>query len=242
MNKNAALRQKGGFMGNVRAYTPDCKKQIIRYKGAPVLSVNMKYPVFEELSDNKNEKFFVNKVNRFYSQTCENYIRECSGGYSSKAASLYKKNGGIMTSLVLNFQVAYSDENYISVFVDVSAFDGKKVQIRRFSQLWSAEKNAVLPASKIFDTGFKAKRYVKELICSIAEKNSKRKDFTYFDNYTSIINSKFDFSNFYFVPSGAAFFFDGGMLSASMPDVCVFVIPFENLRDIIKLPLFLKNN
>lgn len=111
-----------------------------------------------------------------------------------------------MTSLVLNFQVAYSDENYISVFVDVSAFDGKKVQIRRFSQLWSAEKNAVLPASKIFDTGFKAKRYVKELICSIAEKNSKRKDFTYFDNYTSIINSKFVSQISILYQAGAAFF------------------------------------
>ncbi len=218
-----------------REYKIETKKKTVLYKDTPVLSVNLRYPVFEPLSREPKERAFTAKINRFYSDSAEKYVRTLGKNYAKRAAKIYNSNGGITASFVMNCTVSYSDADYISVFADISVYNGKSTRVSRFSQLWSKEKSAILPAGMVFDTSFKSKKYVREIICGIAEKNIKKKDFSYFDNYKSIINKSFDFSKFYIVPNGAAFYFDKGVLSASAPDVCVFVIPFEQIDGLIKL-------
>lgn len=218
-----------------REYKIEVKKKMVLSKDTPVLSVNLRYPVFEPLSLEPKERVFTSKVNRFYSDSAEKYVRTLGKNYAKRAAKIYTSNGGIKASFVMNCAVAYSDEDYISVFADISVYNGKSTSTNRFSQLWSREKSSILPASMVFDTSSKSKKYIKETICGIAEKNLKLKGFSYFDNYKSIINKSFDFSKFYIVPNGVAFYFDKGVLSASAPDVCVFVVPFEKIDGMTKI-------
>lgn len=218
-----------------REYKLETKKKTVLYKDIPVLSVNLRYPVFKALSDEPKEKAFTAKINRFYCDSAEKYVKMLGKNYAKRAAKIYNSNGGIKASFLMNCTVTYSDANYISAFADISVYNGKDTKVSRFSQLWSKEKSAILPAGMVFDTSYKSKKYVKEIICSIAEKNLRRKDFSYFDNYKSIINKSFDFSKFYIVPNGVAFYFDKSTLSAACPDVCVFVIPFERIDGIVKL-------
>lgn len=220
-----------------RAYKTETKRKTVLYRDIPVLSVNLKYPVFEAINTSKDERAFVRKINKFYADSADKYLKTLGGSYAKKAAKVYNSNGGIKTSFVMNGAVTYSDMNYVSVFADISAFDGNKTKTHRFSQLWSVEKSAILPSAKVFDTGMRSKKYIKEIICEIADKNLRLKDFSYFDNYKSIINKSFDFTKFYIVPNGVAFYFDKGILSASAPDVCVFVIPFNRIDGVMKLGL-----
>lgn len=219
----------------VRSYTVEQKKKTVCFQNQPVLSVNLKYPCFAPYSECMREKHFTESVNRFYAGSAERCLARASGSYARKAAALCRKNGGVPAALVMNCQVPFAGENYLSVFADLSVFDGKRVRTKRFSQFWSAQKNALLPVSYVYHTGARQAKYVKSLICEIAEKNARRKDFTYYDNYMSIINRKFDFAASYFVPNGAAFYFDGGVLNARMREVCVFVIPFEQIDGVLKI-------
>ena len=218
------------------SYLTEQRKETFQADGVPVLSLNLKYPVFSSVSDGKGERDdpFVRRVNRFYGETADRYLASAKR-FVGKAAALYRTNGGVRTALTLDGKIAYADADYVSIFTDISVFNGKTVRIRRFSQLWSTKKKAILPASYVFNGGGRTKRYLKELLLALADKNARRKDFAYFDNYPSIIKSKFDLSSFYFVPNGVAFFYDNGVLSASMPDVCVFVLPFEKIDGVLKI-------
>lgn len=223
--------------GNTRnVFTKNIKKHI-EYKGTPVLSVNLKYPEFEELSETKAERAFVSKMNKFYAESARRYLDVLSKSYVKNASKIFEKNGNTETSCVMNYNVAYSDDDIVSAFVDISGFDGNAVKTSRFPQLWSREKSAILPASYVMDTSSKSKTYLKELITEIADKNAARRDFSYYDNYRSIIKRKFDVSNFYIVPNGVAFFYDNGLLSASMGDVCVFVLPSQRIDGLLKITL-----
>ena len=217
-----------------RGFTVENKKKVISHGEHPLLSVNLKYPAFTPLSAEPAEKRFTDKVNRFYEDGARKYLAHAASDCTRRAAKLSKRNGAAC-SLVMNCEVPYAGEKYISVFADISAFDGKDVRTLRLSQLWSAEKGALLPPSYIFRTGSRETRYVKSILCEIAESNARRKIFTYFDNYKAIINRKFRFSASYLVPNGAAFYFDGGVLSASMRDICVFVVPFERIDGLLKI-------
>ena len=215
-------------MTDCRKYKIETVRKNINFKDIPVMSVNIKYPVFEAGTDSKNEQGFVSKINRFYADSAEKYMSYLNGKYVKKIASMYERNGSVRTAFVMNCTVTYCSSDYISVFADISSFDGKNTKTHRFSQLWSAQKSAILPPSKVFSTDTRTKRYIKQTIMEIAEKNLGKRDFSYFDNYKSIIEKRLDPANFYIVPNGIAFFYDKGMLSASS-QVCVFVMSKEDL-------------
>lgn len=215
-------------MTDCRKYNTETIRKNINAGDVPVMSVNIKYPVFEMLGNSKKEQGFVSKINRFYADSAEKYLSYLNGKYVKKTAKMYESNGGVRTAFVMNCTVTYCKGDYISVFCDISSFDGKTTKTHRFSQLWSAEKSAILPPSKVFSTDSRTKKQIKEAILQTAEKNLGRKDFSYFDNYKSIIEKRLDMANFYIVPNGIAFFYDKGILSGSS-QVCVFVLKREDL-------------
>lgn len=216
-------------------YTTETVKKTVLYKNSPVLAVNIKYPVFESSA---NARKFALRINSFYSDTAKKYIARLSSSGAKKAAKIRKTNGNILPSFVMSCTVAYSDAEYVSVFVDVSVYDGVKTKTRRFSQLWSVSKARILPHTELFDSKIRSQKYIKQLICDIAKENMQKGSFSYFSNYRRIINKKLSFENFYVVPNGIAFYIDEGVLSDRC-EVCVFVLPFERIDGVLKI-IFVK--
>lgn len=221
-------KSKGGI--TVTDYQTENINQAVLFKNIPVMSLDLNYPKFSETYD-KNPRF-VAKINSFYAVSAQKYLAFFSEKYSKKAYRIFSSHNQRL-SFSMNCTVAYSDEKFISVFADLAYFNGKSTETLRFSQLWSREAAAILPASRVFSRSRRQKNYLVEIISAIADNNMKN-GFAYRPNYRSVIRKKFDFSDFYLVPKGVAFFFSGGVLSAE-PSPCVFVVPTEKIDGLVKI-------
>ena len=198
------------------------------------MSINLKYPVFQKEGTVESKKGFVAKINRFYADTAQKYITFLEKKGARMAEKDFKKSGGVRTAFVMTSNVSYFDANYISVFTDISYYNGKKSKTKRFSHIWDIKRGVILPPSEVFNINIKTKKYIKQIVCEIAEKNMVQKNFSYYDNYKSIISRELNFLQSYIVPKGIAFYFNSEKLSSSQ-EVCVFVIPYERIDGVIKL-------
>lgn len=215
-------------------YTLKNDRKTIKYKQRDAIKLNLKYPVFSSSAKSEKDIKFCEKLNSFYQKVNTEYMSYFVKK-PSKTARLSEKSG-VLCSFVANCNVSYSDAEYISVFSDISFYDGKEINTERFSQLWSYSKNAILPVKYIFRTESKIKAYVKDCIYSIAKENMKAGSFTYFDNLIPLINRHFSYSNSYFVPRGVAFFFLPKILSYS-DKICTFVVPFDKMLGVLKIDI-----
>ena len=205
----------------------------------PYLIIRTRYPVFspcddETLGEPRQEKAFCEKINRFYAQSAAAYVSSPPAKTLKKAAVLAAANQK-PCSFVWHTEVPYNGQNAVSLFTDISGFDGEKNVKRRFGALWSAKDGTLITPSQVFFTDARHRKAVIRQICAIAESNLHRGIFTYYDNFEAIKNKRFSFDSFYFVPNGAAFYFDGGVLSSHTDEVTVFVLPFEKAEGLLKL-------
>lgn len=228
--------KKEGITMNTHNYTARRIKKTVCVKDEPIMVINIAYPFFNKENQSKRACELAGKINRFYSHTAEKYTRYISEKYVSKALKIYNTNGHIKLSFVMDCTVSFINEGFVSIFSDLTYFNGKKKKTVRFSQNWSESKSALLPASFCFNKSGKAKKHITQIIAEIAEENIKSRCFSYFSDYPSIIARKFDFDNFYFVPNGTAFFYNPGILSDE-DTPCVFVIPNKKIDGILKIHL-----
>ena len=168
-------------------------KKTVKVKDVPVMVININYPFFESCENQGNEHAFLTKLNKFYSHTAEKYHTYICKKYPAKAEKLYNSSGGIKTAFLMNCTVSLNTHHILSVFSDLSYFDGKIQKTVRFSQNWSSAKSALLPASYFFENTSKAKKYIINAITETAEENMDKRDFAYFSDYRIIIRKKFDF-------------------------------------------------
>ncbi|MBO4343899.1 MAG: hypothetical protein J5844_04485 [Clostridia bacterium] len=217
-----------------RKFTLERIEKTLKYKNTPTLSLKINYPVFYAENKRGKEAEFINKINKFYKTGAERFLSHAASRYSSRDFAYKAKNEKAKPRISMTSNVSYTDKNFVSIFVDFSSSDGENAKNIRLSQLWSAEKSAILPPKYVFDTGRRAKRYIKELIYKTALHNAQNPSFCYRKNFKSVIFRKFSFENFYFVPRGVAFFYDKGMLLTDN-SAAVFVIPHEKLDGVLKI-------
>lgn len=210
--------------------TRNIKKQLL-VKEEPIAVINVSYPEFAEMSGKQN--IFVSKINKFYKYTADKYTDYILRKYPSKALKVFSGNGRIKLSFLMNFAVSYNTQDTVSVFTDLSYFDGHTKKSVRFSQNWSPEHSAILPPSMCLDTGKRSKRLIIKALTEIAAENMKRRNFNYFADYEMLVKRRFDFDNFYFVPNGTAFFYNSGVLSEDA-EPSVFVVPENIVKKAVK--------
>lgn len=201
------------------------------------MAISVSHPIFnaaEDVSDDKKELEFVEKINRFYSRSANSYANHIGRKYEKKAEKIYTANGGKRLSFLMTSTVTLNRQDILSVFCDLSYYDGRKVNNARFSQIWSYEKSAIMPSSICFDKGKQSKRYIIEVIKEIALSHAGKRGFNYYSDYLRLIERRFDFDNFYFVPRGTAFYYNSGVLSGDRIPY-VFVIPNERIDGILKI-------
>ena len=221
-------------MDSKYSYKIETKRKSIKSQDKVMMSLNMKYPVFKKQEKEYGKTDFLSKINRFYSDSVNRHIEYIEKKGKRRVQKDFKASGEKRTAFVMVSNVSYLDENYISVFTDVSYYDGNSTRTKRISHLWDVKKGVILPPKEVFNINAQTKKYIRRIICDIAEKNMGLKTFSYFDNYKSIVGKHFNFSNYYIVPKGIAFYFNSEKISSSK-EASVFVIPFEKIDGVTKL-------
>lgn len=200
----------------------------------PVLTVRASYPVFSPLDTSAQERRFTDTANAFYKSAATRLSASVNRKDLRIAAAKSAQNGAVCTYSVTH-TVAFAGNDYVSTFVHTAYFDGRHTQVWRSPALWSVPHAALLPSGHVFRITRRTRERVIGSILAQLEQNLRRRLFTYYDNYEALVRGHFRFSSFYFVPNGGAFCFDGGVLGADTERSAVFVLPKEELFDILRL-------
>ena len=204
-------------------------KNKIKLSDAVAVVENIKYPHFESDTDKK----LCDKMNLFYSSVAEKYSRFSRGKLIQKI-KLKKGRIKLPVTLSMNYMVALCDENVVSVVLDLTFCEDKNIKTRRFSQMWSAKKGDLVSISEIFRTDRKSVKTIYSHVLAIAENNADNTAFGYFDDYKKRLAKNFRIDCCFAVPNGLCFFVNAGILSLLKYGVNSFVVPYEELSDVLK--------
>ena len=206
-----------------------------------ILLENIRYPQFDNSSENKKAKNLCSKMNKFYKALAKqfsDYVHtNLAKKASRKANTLAKPYGAVM-----NYCISFDDGETVSVVVDISVFDGDSFSSGRTSHNWSVSRCALMPVSFYLDKHKKSRNYIKSLAFETLEKNLQNSSFGYFADCKKQFLHHFDINNFYFVPNGIAFFIDAGIISNVKNGPSVFIISYKQADGVLKVVPLLKNN
>ena len=111
-----------------------------------IVTENIKYPHFESEKHRK----LCEKMNRFYSSVAEKYSYFARKKLPSKI-KLSKFRYNLPTAVSMNYTIALCNDEIVSVVLDLAFSEGKNVKCRRFSQMWSLERQDILPLSEFLN-------------------------------------------------------------------------------------------
>ena len=196
-----------------------------------VVLENIRYPEFAAREPRYEN--LAAKMNRFYSDAAKRYSAYARTKLARRAFSAVCR-GLKPYGAVMNYYVSYCEGDFVSVVVDISGFDGEKSSCERVSHNWSAERRAVMPPSYFIDGKRTSKKYIEQYVLDTVRKNMKNPFFGYYGDAEKLAKRHLRAENFYFVPKGAAFFINAGILCDEKYGPSVFVIPFDRADGVLK--------
>lgn len=199
---------------------------------------NIRYPYFEE--ESQEDKGLCGKMNSFYTKIAEKYSSYARLGLVKKIRR-NMKNCRLPMCLGMKFAVSECGGNIISVVLDLSFSEGRSIRMRRFSQMWHREKKDMITVNSIVNLNLKNKKRLVEILMSQADEKFKESTKDYFSDYLARMKKYFCFGNCFASPSGLVFFFDAGVLREEKYGATCFVVPYENITDMLD-KRFLKEN
>ncbi|MDD4125742.1 MAG: hypothetical protein PHW77_08490 [Eubacteriales bacterium] len=196
------------------------KKEYKDESGKPVMLVNISVPVLsgDELFKANSEKLYGGIFDGFLSY-CEKKLYKKA--IKESAGEEFNPRGG-----VLKYTVSFENDLFFSAFIDASVFDGKtRSKVARLSQVWSKKEGRLLNFYDFFN------RADRERLLSLIASEVKNKRTSGISEYKkgveNLLESCADFSRFYLVPGGYAFYYAPGELSDSrLPEV--FITGFKS--------------
>ncbi len=213
----------------------------VLYKAKKVVSENIKYPEFstacEYVRDEKVQNL-VNKMNKFYGSAAKRLDDYTKGAYSKKAYVHMQKTGAKKPhGVCMNYQISYCGDNYVSVVSDISGFDGHVTRSERMAHTWSFEKCGIVSKNELLCINSASKKYIKECICQMVQKNLTNPFFGYFSDAQKLCSKHLSLNDFYLVPKGVAFFVNPGILCDVKYGASVFVVPYESAKEILRVKM-----
>lgn len=194
-----------------------------------VVIENIRYPYFE---DEKNKKL-CRIMNDFYSSVAERYSYHARIKLPARIKSKRITCRRPVT-LAMNYTLSFCDESIISIVLDLSFTRGQNVKMRRFSQIWSVEKQDMLVPGELIKTDRASKKRILSQILSIAKENGKNDAFGYYGDYLSRLSKHFDIRNVFVVPKGLCFFVNAGILSPVKYGANNFVLQTDGIEGLIE--------
>lgn len=151
-------------------------------------------------------------VGNLYSEIAENFEKYIKREIVKKSSEKSKNDGFKPYGCVLKYSNTFENEKYLSLIIDSHIFDGvKKSPTVRMPQVWSKSEKRIMCFRDFYSRADRDR-----LISFFEEEASKRQSEgigEYKDGFVSLIRSKTDFSRFYLVKEGVAFFYPSGVIS-----------------------------
>ena len=196
-----------------------------------VVIENIKYPFFE--SEDKKSKELCNKMNAFYEAVAKKYSAYARNAVVKKIRKSLN-TCKIPVCMGMKYQVSFCSKKVISVVLDLSFSEGKKVKMKRFSQMWNCENKCIISVGNLLDLSMKNKKNLLEKVVEKAVKESENVKKEYFNDTSAKVRKNFCFNNSFAAPLGMVFFFDAGILRAEKYGACCFVVPYNEIKDMLK--------
>ncbi len=203
------------------------KKEYKDESGRPVMLVNLSVPVVS------GEEAFISNTGKLYNGVFDGFLSYCEKRLYKKAVKEaageeFNPRGG-----VLKYTVSYENDLFFSTFIDASIYDGKtRGKVARLSQVWSKKEGRLLNFYDFF-TRADRERLISLIGAEVINKRSAGIS-EYKRGVENLIESMADFSRFYLVPNGYAFYYAAGELSESrLPEV--FITNFKAEKFTVKV-------
>lgn len=133
-----------------RAFPSRSEKRSKKPK-SPYLLIRTRYPVFSPCEDGEkekpSEKRFCEKINRFYAESAERFASDVPPKDRKKAILLAEKSQK-PCSFVWHTEVPFNGKELLSVFTDISGFDGENTVKRRFCARGRSQERLAAHAEK----------------------------------------------------------------------------------------------
>ena len=196
--------------------------------GRTILRVNVEYPQgdFPSLAKRKRSETF----NGFYEAVASEYAAFCKNKRKKNALSAFVRDpdrkpfGEIMKTYV-----TFDSEHCVSIVTEITHFDGYFSKTARFSHVWDAETQLVLPVSYVCDRlGLRAsdiRKKVGDLVMRSVEQGNA--DFTFSEKRLRRFAYRVDPSQYFLTPRGLAFWFRPGTLADESFGFPAFVLPCD---------------
>ena len=211
-------------------------KSKVEKDGRVLVVENIKYPVFE---DGENKKL-CDVMNKFYRGVAEKY-----SGYGNRILprKLIKAKIKCKTPfyIAMNYVCSVNENGIISVVLDLTYSEGKNVKMRRFSQMWSIEKQDMLTHREFLKQSLVAVKTAKSNVLELAKENAENPAFGYFGDYLLRLNKAFSLNNCFALANGVAFFVQAGTLCNEKYGASTFVVPYSKLSQVVNSKFLAKN-
>lgn len=198
----------------------EIKKTINDKEGKVMLHINITYPFF---TLKEKDRLKIN-AQPFYERTAKNFLRFAENELLERAKALSEKENFRPLGAVMRYTNAYENKRLLSIYTDVSVFDGVSEQNQlRSSQLWSKEKGYIYSFSEVFQTG--TKEYLLKRFSEEGNSGSLS-----VEEYKRCLKHFFVDNNFYFTETAVVFFYPAIRLGGKQ-GVKVFFVDFETLKE-----------
>jgi hypothetical protein len=196
------------------------KKDICDENGRVLVHININYPSIN-LKDKSRLK---QNAQPFYERSAKNFLRFAESDLSARAKKLADKEGFRPCGAVMKFACPFENRNILSIYTDVSVFDGINEQNHlRAAQVWNKDKGYIYAFNDIFASG--AKEMLFEHFASEGNTGVLPAE-----EYKKALRRFFVENNFYFTDKAAAFFYPAERLG-SKQGVRVFLCDKEMLKE-----------
>ncbi|MBQ7646276.1 MAG: hypothetical protein IJS94_03305 [Clostridia bacterium] len=187
------------------------KKSMKNKDGKTLVIINISYPQYSGTDEGEKESKCRKRFNANYEKLASSFCSFAETKQLNDAGQYFANDGFKPFGCVMNCFVAYEDEAYISVTVDVTVRSGNRTDKKRFAQNWDKKNGVLCSYHDVF--GKTDRKQVIKALCDDAERRMERKVDTYYSDYKKRIKKFFNRNEFCITPSGYGFIFPSGALN-----------------------------
>lgn len=196
------------------------RKDLCDKNGKVLVHVNITYPTIHLKEKSKLRQ----NAQPFYERSAKNFLHFAENDLLERAKRLADKEGFRPCGAVMKFTCSYENKNILSIYTDISVFDGFSEQNHlRASQVWNKDKGFMYAFNDIFASG--AKEFLLEHFATEGNTGVLPAE-----EYKKALRKFFVENNFYITEQAVAFFYPAERLG-SKPGVRVFLCDKELLKE-----------
>lgn len=209
------------FTKNETALREEVIKKAIKDKeGKVLLHINISYPAI--LLKDRNR--FKQNAQPFYERSAKKFLHFAENELLERAKKLAVGETFRPLGAVMKYTCAYESKSVVSIYTDISIFDGINEQNQlRSAQVWNKNKGYIYSFNDIFKT--ETKKYLLERFFSQGNSGKLKAD-----EYKRRLKRFFLENNFYIKGKNAAFFYPANRIDGKQ-GVKVFFVELKELSE-----------